>query len=58
MKLFAVRAHRQGLELACDIHPEVPHVVVGDFCRLRQIVVNLVGNAIKFTERGEVVVEV
>jgi PAS domain S-box-containing protein len=58
MKSFAIRAHQKGLELACFIHPDVPHVVVGDYGRLRQIVVNIVGNAIKFTERGEVSLEV
>jgi len=58
MKSFAIRAHQQGLELACSIHPEVPHMVVGDYNRLRQIVVNLVGNAVKFTETGEVSLEV
>ena len=58
MKSFAIRAHQQGLELACHIHHDVPAWVVGDYHRLRQIVVNLVNNAIKFTPRGEVVLEV
>ena len=58
MKSFALRAHQQGLELACYIHREVPTWLLGDYCRVRQVVVNLVNNAIKFTKRGEVVVEV
>ncbi|HBN74789.1 MAG TPA: hypothetical protein DD473_02990, partial [Planctomycetaceae bacterium] len=57
-KSIAVRAHRKKLELALHIAPEVPHGITGDPGRLRQIMVNLIGNAIKFTERGEVVVEV
>ncbi len=55
MRLLAVRAHQKGLELACDIRPGVPERVVGDPGRLRQIILNLTTNAIKFTTRGEVV---
>jgi CheY-like chemotaxis protein len=58
MELFALRAHRKGLELTCDVMPDVPDGIVADPDRLRQVVVNLVGNAIKFTEQGEVSVEV
>ncbi|MGA2961793.1 MAG: response regulator [Candidatus Korobacteraceae bacterium] len=58
MKGLALRAHQKGLELAYDIYPSVPEVVIGDGHRLRQVLVNLVANAIKFTEHGEVVVTV
>ncbi|MEO8078266.1 MAG: PAS domain S-box protein, partial [Acidobacteriota bacterium] len=58
VKLLATRAHIKGLELAYDIAPEVPGAVAGDPGRLRQIVTNLMSNAIKFTEVGEVVLTV
>ncbi|MDA0284768.1 MAG: response regulator [Planctomycetota bacterium] len=58
LRSLAVRAHREELELACHIDPTVPDSLIGDASRLRQIVVNLVGNAIKFTQQGEVIVHV
>ena len=58
LKPFAVRAEQKGLRLACRIAPEVPAVLIGDPGRLRQVVVNLVSNAIKFTECGGVTASV
>jgi PAS domain S-box-containing protein len=58
LKALALRAHEKGLELACHVRPDVPEMLVGDPGRLRQVVVNLVGNAVKFTDKGEVVVQV
>ncbi len=58
MKTLALEAHRKGLELAYEIAPDTRDTLLGDPVRLRQIVLNLAGNAIKFTERGEVVMRV
>jgi two-component system sensor histidine kinase/response regulator len=58
LKQLATRAHEKGLELVCDVAPGVPTAVAGDPGRLRQVVMNLIGNAIKFTHRGEVVLAV
>src|SRR6476660_2300924 len=58
MKTLATRAHQKGLDLACQVQPDVPDALVGDVGRLRQILINLVGNAIKFTDRGKIVIDV
>jgi PAS domain S-box-containing protein len=58
VRALAVRAHTKGLELVSDVQPDVPDALVGDAGRLRQVLLNLVGNAIKFTDEGEIVVSV
>ena len=58
LKTLAIRAHKKGLELSCRVSETVPEVLVGDAHRLRQVIVNLVGNAVKFTERGNILVSV
>ena len=58
VKPLALRAEQKGLELVCHVLPDVPASAVGDPGRLRQVLVNLIGNAIKFTERGQILVQV
>ncbi len=57
-EVMAIRSHGKGLELACMLDPGLPCSLAGDPLRLRQILINLIGNAIKFTEKGEIVVSV
>ena len=57
-KLLALRAAEKGIELACHITPDVPEILVGDAGRLRQVLLNVLGNAVKFTSVGEVVLRV
>ena len=58
LKTLGYRAHEKQLELAWRIDPDIPRTLVGDSTRLRQILVNLIGNAIKFTDKGEIIVSV
>ncbi|SPE22082.1 putative Histidine kinase [Acidobacteriia bacterium SbA2] len=58
VRMFVYPADRKSIELICDVAPEVPDVVVGDPTRLRQIIVNLLSNALKFTEHGEILLRV
>jgi two-component system sensor histidine kinase/response regulator len=57
-KTLGFRAHQKSLELACRVAPDVPKYLLGDPGRLRQVIVNLIGNAIKFTKEGEVLIDV
>jgi len=58
LKPLALRAHQKGLEFTCGVHPDVPEQIKADPTRLRQVIINLLGNAIKFTDHGEVGLEV
>ncbi len=58
LRALAVRAHKKGLELIYQVQPDVPDALVGDGGRVRQVLLNLAGNAVKFTDEGEVVITV
>ena len=58
LRVLALRAHAKGLELACRIDPAIPDGLIGDANRIRQVLLNLAGNAVKFTDRGEVLLTV
>jgi two-component system sensor histidine kinase/response regulator len=58
LKTLALRADEKGLELLCDVSPQIPEMVIGDSGRLRQILLNLIGNALKFTSAGEIALKV
>jgi two-component system, sensor histidine kinase and response regulator len=58
IRIVALRAHQKGLELLCDIGDAVPDKVAGDVTRMRQVLLNLLANAVKFTDRGEILISV